>query len=350
MIAKFNIMFSCIPKLSLPNKTLLLTVLLCILTPVWANNSNPYIVKNGDSLSSIAQQFGIRFSKIDEIAALNNIKKKDLIFPGQEIYLGHFLLTETAKSDIPHSQDQAEIIPPTIELEIESIPAKLSEESEQKPVEIVEETAAETEESPTEEVSQPVSAEVKPKRRFDFTFDPSFDLGFGVGQSRVDIGASNFSAAEQNFNIDMDEQSLHLQLFLIMSLNQTVGLELALHSLGEYEFSGELNSNLNIGTTQGEQKYQALSLSAHYKKRISFFDTRFSAGLMQIKQSTFGSIDTLGNAPVPLSNDENSSNPFIALEAHKKVYNDWSFGPIFTWVDTGDPIQSLSLRLSRPLR
>ena len=330
-------------------RVLLLTFLLCNLPQSWANSSNPYTVKKGDSLSSIAEQFGIDFSKIDELATLNNIKNKDLIYPGQEIYLDNFLLVKTAEADAAPSKDPVEITPPVSE------PEQLPEESEAIPVEAVEEivehppTEIEVA-SPSDEAIEAVSAEAKPKWKFDFKYDPGFELGFGIGQSQVDIGSGNFNVAGQNIDIDMEEQSLHLQLFLIMSLNESFGLEFALHQLGTYEFSGELSSSQNIGTTQGEQKYQALSLSAHYKNSFNFFDTRFSAGLMQIKQSTSGSIDILGNDPESLSNSENSSNLFLALEAHREIYKSWSIGPIFTWVDTGDPIQSLSLRLSRPLR
>ncbi|MGL6121694.1 MAG: LysM peptidoglycan-binding domain-containing protein [Shewanella sp.] len=44
-----------------------------------------YIVQGGDSLSLISKKLYGDFSKVDEIAQLNNIKNVDLIYPGQQL-------------------------------------------------------------------------------------------------------------------------------------------------------------------------------------------------------------------------------------------------------------------------
>ena len=46
------------------------------------SNSNVYIVKSGDNLTKIAKKYGV---SVDELAALNNIKNKNLIKVGQKI-------------------------------------------------------------------------------------------------------------------------------------------------------------------------------------------------------------------------------------------------------------------------
>jgi len=338
MIAKSKILLPCSTRLLFPVRVFIFIAVFYVIPVAFANNANPYIVKEGDTLSGIAKQFSIPYSKIDEISALNHINNKDLIFPGQEIHLGNFLHGEKTEPGAPLAKAPPETIIPEIKAETEEDSEKTPEESEEKPLEAKE---AKIETSPA------VSAGLKAKKKFNFKFDPDFDLGFGIGQSRIDIGSNTFNAAGQNLNIDMDEQSLHLQLFVLMSLSKNSGLELAVHNLGNYEFSGQLNSNQNIGSIQGELEYQTLSLSAHYKKSFSLFDSRFSAGVMQTKQTTSGNIDLIGNPPNSLSNSENAANPFVMLEAYREVYQSWSVGPAFSWIDSGDPIQSLSLRLSR---
>jgi LysM repeat protein len=42
-----------------------------------------YVVKTGDSLSNIANQFGV---DVDALAAANGIKDKNIIFPGQNTF------------------------------------------------------------------------------------------------------------------------------------------------------------------------------------------------------------------------------------------------------------------------
>jgi LysM repeat protein len=44
-----------------------------------------YIVQGGDSLSLISKKLYGDFSRVDEIAKLNNIKNVNLIYPGQQL-------------------------------------------------------------------------------------------------------------------------------------------------------------------------------------------------------------------------------------------------------------------------
>ena len=46
-----------------------------------------YIVKNGDTLWNIAKEFG---STVDGIARVNGIENKNLIMPGQKLYIPKF--------------------------------------------------------------------------------------------------------------------------------------------------------------------------------------------------------------------------------------------------------------------
>jgi LysM repeat protein len=43
-----------------------------------------YVVKEGDTLSHIAEQYG---TTVDELVKLNNIENPDMIHPGQELKL-----------------------------------------------------------------------------------------------------------------------------------------------------------------------------------------------------------------------------------------------------------------------
>ena len=46
-----------------------------------------YIVKKGDSLWNIAKEFG---STVDSIARVNGIEDRNLIYPGQKLYIPKF--------------------------------------------------------------------------------------------------------------------------------------------------------------------------------------------------------------------------------------------------------------------
>lgn len=173
--------------------------------------------------------------------------------------------------------------------------------------------------------------------------------GFGLGHSSIDIGSKNFNIAGQNISTNIDD-SIHLQIFFVVPYDDKFGFEFSLASLGTFDFSGQVTSTQNSGTFKGEQKFQTFATSGHYKHAFKYFDSRVHVGVMQIRHETNGTLNLIGNDPQSLDNSKNSSNPFITVEASKKIYSDWFIGPALSYIDSGDPIQSLSLRLTRAVQ
>lgn len=321
------------------------------------NRPSTYVIKKGDALSIIAEQMGIGYSKLADIAAANNIDNMNLIFPGQVLELGDFIISDTEpkaqatqakqSEQVADTQATAGAIAPELEAsQTEKAATKIEAKHDQTADEQV---AAKLDEQTAVEAE---TASIEPDTKADkplWKFKPSFAAGFSIGQSLLDIEADSFKASDQTINLDIDDSSLNLALFIIMSLNKDFGMELALNHLGVYEFTGTIGEPVQLGISQGEQKIQAISLSAYYNKRFQHFDARINAGVMQTRHQTSGEIDLVGSAAESIDYSENSSNPFITLEAYWQIYKSWFLGPRLGWINTGDPVQSLSIRLFRPI-
>lgn len=314
-----------------------------------ANSLSTYVIKKGDTLSSIAEQMGIGYSKMSDIAAANNIDDMNLIFPGQVIELGDFITPDAApkpealQAEQPEQAHDVQVAPETKEAERE-------EPQSEKAVSIIEEEIDEETDEQTVVEAEKASIETDKKTyKHLWKFKPSFAAGFALGQSFLDIEADSFEVSKQSINLDIDDSSLNLALFIMMSLNKDFGMELALNHLGIFEFTGAVGEPVQLGVSQGEQKIQAISLSAYYNKRFQQFNARVSAGVMQTRHQTSGEIDLVGSPAESINYSENSSNPFIALEASRPIYEAWTIAPRLSWIGTGDPVQSISIRLFRPI-
>src|SRR5690606_36257943 len=110
-------------------------------------------------------------------------------------------------------------------------------------------------------------------------------LGLGLGMSRLDLGSENFAIGEQQVSIDNDDTAGHLQIFALLALKNNIGLELGLHELGKFSFKGDITGN-NLGETNGEQHFQALSIGGYYEYPFTFINSRIGLGLMQIRQDS----------------------------------------------------------------
>lgn len=179
--------------------------------------------------------------------------------------------------------------------------------------------------------------------------EPTY-LGINAGISVIDIGSKQFTAQGQDISIDIDESSTQLSLFFVVPLSQSSGIELSLSQLGSYVFFGEIDGSINVGSMEGEQTYQGLGLNAYYQKNFTRFATRAHAGIVQTRIVTEGFIDLVAKPKQSINDTENSTNFYLSLETNKTIYKDWSLGPAFSYLNSSDPIQIFSLKLSKEIK
>jgi len=178
---------------------------------------------------------------------------------------------------------------------------------------------------------------------------PSY-FGVNLGLSTIDISSKTFREQGQDISVDIDEKSQVISLFFVAPLNQTSGIEISFSQFGSYAFLGNITGNLNIGDFEGEQTYQGLGINAYYQKSFKQFATRVHLGLVETRIVTEGSIDLVGKAKQSMNDTEFSTNTYLSLETNKTIYKDWSLGPSFSILNSSDPIQSFSLKLSKELK
>lgn len=179
--------------------------------------------------------------------------------------------------------------------------------------------------------------------------EPTY-LGLNLGISHIDIGAEQFSAQGQDISIDLDDSSQLVSLFYVVPFNRNMGMELSLAQLGTYAFSGAIDGNINVGSVKGEQSYQGLGINAYYQKPFKHFAVRAHLGLIQTRIVTEGTIDLVAKPKQSIDDTENSTNLYLSLETNKTFYKDWSLGPAISFLNSSDPLQIFSLKLSKELK